>query len=225
VLQNNLGLALGLAGDQEAALEAFRLGGSEADAWNNLAVVQRALGDLEAAASSFERAADADPGSRAIARNLREARRALAAAGPAAAEAPPVAERKEEVPVPDAPRRNDAAPSGAAAPAARPSTAAAPAPVPADPASVYQLELLRTSWEDVAVKAAAAFGQARRQPFRVHRSGSLFFVQIGEDLTLDEADSLRRAARAAGWLDARIRDGLGREVRPPLPNASAPESR
>jgi Flp pilus assembly protein TadD len=235
VLQNNLGLALGLAGDQEGALEAFRLAGSEAEAWNNLAVVQRALGDLEAAATSFERAADADPGSRAIARNLREARRALAAGGPAAAAAPPVAERKEEAPVTDALRRNDppaaAAPASApprppsregAAPAPRPAPAAAShAPVPADPAAVYQLELLRTTWEDVAAKAAATFGRANGLPFRVHRSGSLFFVQIGEDLTLDRAEALRRAARAAGWNDARIRDGLGREVRPPHPNAAS----
>lgn len=205
VLQNNLGLALGLSGDQRGALEAFRLGGREAEAWNNLAVVQRALGDLEAAATSFERAADADPGSRAIARNLREARRALAAGGPAAAVPPRVAGRREEAVVPDALRSNDP-------------------PKPA-PAAVYQLELLRTTWEDVALKAAATFGRAVEQPFRVHRSGSLFFVQIGDDLTLEQAESLRRAARGAGWPDARIRDGLGHEVKPPPSTALPPESR
>jgi hypothetical protein len=134
--------------------------------------------------------------------------------------------------VPDALRSSDPPKPAAARPpkptAAAPPTSApvavAPAPVPPAPAAVYQLELLRTTWEDVAVKAAATFGRAMEQPFRVHRSGSLFFVQIGDDLTLEQAESLRRAARGAGWPDARIRDGLGREIKPP-PNALPPESR
>jgi tetratricopeptide (TPR) repeat protein len=80
-LENNLGLALGFQDLLEDALAAFRRAGSEAGAWNNLGVVHRYRGELQAAEEAFARAARLEPGSREIAKNLRESRR-LVAEGP-----------------------------------------------------------------------------------------------------------------------------------------------
>jgi Flp pilus assembly protein TadD len=90
VLLNNLGLALGFQGKMDEALAAFRKGGAEAEAWNNLGVAYRYRGETRLAVDAFQRAARLDPGSRAVARNLRESRFLLAAgeeqaAGPSGA--------------------------------------------------------------------------------------------------------------------------------------------
>ncbi len=57
---NNLGLVLGAMGRDRESLDQFRLAGSMADAWNNVAWVQAQRGDTDAAQRSYLKALDAD---------------------------------------------------------------------------------------------------------------------------------------------------------------------
>jgi len=60
--RNNLGLVYGYQGRYQEALEQFRRGGSEADAWYNLAYVQWVRTELDAARQSLEKALAINPG-------------------------------------------------------------------------------------------------------------------------------------------------------------------
>ncbi|MEM4217995.1 MAG: tetratricopeptide repeat protein, partial [Candidatus Methanomethylicaceae archaeon] len=59
--RNNLGLVYGYQGRYDAALEQFRRGGSEPDAWYNLAYVQWVRDDIELSVRSLERALAVNP--------------------------------------------------------------------------------------------------------------------------------------------------------------------
>ena len=58
---NNLGLALARAGQYEEALDAFRKGGNEAQAQNNLGCFYLAQDQYGKAVSSFEKAIEVNP--------------------------------------------------------------------------------------------------------------------------------------------------------------------
>ncbi len=60
--RNNLGLVYGYQGRYQEALEQFRRGGSEADAWYNLAYVQWIRTEVDAARQSLEKALAINPG-------------------------------------------------------------------------------------------------------------------------------------------------------------------
>ncbi|MFN2433409.1 MAG: hypothetical protein ABR599_11460 [Gemmatimonadota bacterium] len=79
----------------------------------------------------------------------------------------------------------------------------------------HRLELLRSPYEDLAVKAAAQFSRVTGIAARVNQSGRVYMVQVGRDLTLAEAWRLREEALGEGYDDARVRDAGGREVAAP----------
>jgi len=58
---NNLGVALSNLKKYDQALEAFRKGGTEAQAYNNLGVVYLKQGKFEQASDCFEKAIRIDP--------------------------------------------------------------------------------------------------------------------------------------------------------------------
>ncbi|MEJ5342860.1 MAG: tetratricopeptide repeat protein [Thermogutta sp.] len=60
--RNNLGLVYGYQGRYQEALDQFRRGGSEADAWYNLAYVQWVRTEVDAARQSLEKALAINPG-------------------------------------------------------------------------------------------------------------------------------------------------------------------
>ncbi len=59
--QNNLGLVCGHLGKYDEALAHFRRGGSEADAYYNLAMIRSSRDDLRGAKADFDRALKTDP--------------------------------------------------------------------------------------------------------------------------------------------------------------------
>jgi len=61
IVQNNLGLALAKTGAYREALAAFRLGGTEAQAFTNLGIVYLEAGQTAHAVACFQKAIDANP--------------------------------------------------------------------------------------------------------------------------------------------------------------------
>ncbi len=89
--QMNRGLVLAKLGQYEPALAAFRLAGTEADAYYNLAVVQSEAGQYALAARSLEQALATNPDFVEARRQLREVARLAAEfeSAPAPSNAPP----------------------------------------------------------------------------------------------------------------------------------------